>query len=99
MRSQKSSTRASQSVRTNSNEPSPRCTNTKQNVWNYSTVRMSYLRSSFPISHILHSLDHMMAALNKAGLADRKYPELDSLFFKFQGSNEAQKEASTVVKK
>lgn len=43
--------------------------------------------------------DHMMAALNKAGLADRKYPELDSLFFKFQGSKEAQQEASAVVKK
>ena len=27
----------------------------------------------------------MMGAINKAGLADRKYPEMDSLFFKFQG--------------
>jgi D-lactate dehydrogenase (cytochrome) len=41
----------------------------------------------------------MMAAINKAGLADRKYPELDSLFFKFQGSKESQREASATVKK
>ncbi|KAG8713942.1 hypothetical protein FRC08_012556 [Ceratobasidium sp. 394] len=43
--------------------------------------------------------DHMMAALNQAGLADRKYPELDSLFFKFQGSKETQREASATVKR
>ncbi|QRV74905.1 FAD-binding domain protein [Ceratobasidium sp. AG-Ba] len=43
--------------------------------------------------------DHMMHALNVAGLADRKYPELDSLFFKFQGSKDTQREASATVKK
>ncbi|KAG9091471.1 hypothetical protein FRC06_000554, partial [Ceratobasidium sp. 370] len=43
--------------------------------------------------------DHMMEALNHAGLADRKYPELDSLFFKFQGSKETQREASATVKR
>ncbi|CAE6393724.1 unnamed protein product [Rhizoctonia solani] len=43
--------------------------------------------------------DHMMVAINKSGLADRKYPEMDSLFFKFQGSPESQKEASATIKK
>lgn len=47
----------------------------------------------------LCSVDHMMAALNQVGLADRKYPELDSLFFKLQGSKESQKEAAATVKK
>ena len=41
----------------------------------------------------------MMAALNQVGLADRKYPELDSLFFKLQGSKESQKEAAATVKR
>ncbi|KAJ1307761.1 hypothetical protein OPQ81_001848 [Rhizoctonia solani] len=57
------------------------------------------LNKGVPIQCVELLDDHMMAAINKAGLADRKYPEMDSLFFKFQGSPESQKEASATIKK
>ncbi|KAH7341556.1 FAD-linked oxidase-like protein [Rhizoctonia solani] len=57
------------------------------------------LNKGVPIQCVELLDDHMMGAINKAGLADRKYPEMDSLFFKFQGSLESQKEASATIKK
>ncbi|KAF8734138.1 FAD linked oxidase, partial [Rhizoctonia solani] len=57
------------------------------------------LNKGVPIQCVELLDDHMMAAINKANLADRKYAEMDSLFFKFQGSPEAQKEASATIKK
>ncbi|KAF8606532.1 hypothetical protein BDV93DRAFT_469024 [Ceratobasidium sp. AG-I] len=57
------------------------------------------INTGVPIQCVELLDDHMMAALNQVGLADRKYPELDSLFFKLQGSKESQKEASATVKR
>ncbi|CAE6409811.1 unnamed protein product [Rhizoctonia solani] len=57
------------------------------------------LNKGVPIQCVELLDDHMMAAINKADLADRKYAEMDSLFFKFQGSPQAQKEASATIKK
>ena len=42
--------------------------------------------------------DDFMRATNVYGVSDMKYPELDSLFFKFQGTPETIKETSRVVK-
>lgn len=57
------------------------------------------LALNYNVLIVLSFVDHMMAALNQVGLADRKYPELDSLFFKLQGSKESQKEAAATVKR
>ena len=44
--------------------------------------------------------DDFMRATNTYGMSKRKWPEKDSLFFKFQGHNaEALKETARVVKK
>lgn len=40
-----------------------------------------------------------MRATNKYGVSERKYPELDSLFFKFQGTEETIRETSRLVQK
>ncbi|KAH7889949.1 FAD-linked oxidase-like protein, partial [Phlebopus sp. FC_14] len=42
--------------------------------------------------------DHMMAAINQAGLVDSPYPVKDTLFFKIQGSPESITETSQCVK-
>jgi D-lactate dehydrogenase (cytochrome) len=42
--------------------------------------------------------DEFMRATNVYGVSEKKYPELDSLFFKFQGTPELIKETSRVVK-
>ncbi|KZT44092.1 hypothetical protein SISSUDRAFT_1039360 [Sistotremastrum suecicum HHB10207 ss-3] len=42
--------------------------------------------------------DHMMAAINKAGTMERKYPARDSLFFKIQGSTDSIARAAKVIK-
>ncbi|CEL55629.1 hypothetical protein RSOLAG1IB_01641 [Rhizoctonia solani AG-1 IB] len=57
------------------------------------------LNKGVPIQCVELLDDQMMGAINKSGLSDRKYAEMDSLFFKFQGSLEAQKEASATIKK
>ncbi|KAG1894813.1 D-lactate dehydrogenase cytochrome oxidoreductase [Suillus fuscotomentosus] len=41
--------------------------------------------------------DHMMAAINTAGLVDAPYPVQDTLFFKIQGSPESIRDTSNVV--
>jgi len=41
--------------------------------------------------------DQFMRATNTYGISERKYPEKDSLFFKFQGSPETIRETSRVV--
>jgi D-lactate dehydrogenase (cytochrome) len=41
--------------------------------------------------------DQFMRATNTYGISERKYPEMDSLFFKFQGSPETIQETSRVV--
>ncbi|OJA10768.1 hypothetical protein AZE42_00316 [Rhizopogon vesiculosus] len=41
--------------------------------------------------------DHMMAAINAAGMVDAPYPVQDTLFFKLQGSPESIRETSNVV--
>ncbi|KAG2129919.1 D-lactate dehydrogenase cytochrome oxidoreductase [Suillus clintonianus] len=41
--------------------------------------------------------DHMMAAINTAGVVDAPYPVQDTLFFKIQGSPESIRDASNVV--
>lgn len=44
--------------------------------------------------------DGFMAAANKYGMSKRKWPEKDSLFFKFQGPTPASlKETATIVRK
>lgn len=42
--------------------------------------------------------DEFMRAINIYGVSEKKYPELDSLFFKFQGTPELIKETSKIVK-
>lgn len=41
--------------------------------------------------------DHMMAAINTAGVVDAPYPVQDTLFFKIQGSPESIRDTSNVV--
>lgn len=41
--------------------------------------------------------DHMMAAINTAGVVDTPYPVQDTLFFKIQGSPESIRDTSNVV--
>ncbi|KIP10308.1 hypothetical protein PHLGIDRAFT_101421 [Phlebiopsis gigantea 11061_1 CR5-6] len=43
--------------------------------------------------------DHMMAAINAAGLVSKAYPVRDTLFFKLQGTPAAMKEAAGAVQK
>lgn len=43
--------------------------------------------------------DRMMAAINKSGTMETKYPAVDTLFFKIQGSPEAIKQTAELVKK
>jgi D-lactate dehydrogenase (cytochrome) len=42
--------------------------------------------------------DHMMSAINNAGIVDHPYPVKDTLFFKIQGAPEAIKLTSEIVK-
>ncbi|EGO21705.1 hypothetical protein SERLADRAFT_357529 [Serpula lacrymans var. lacrymans S7.9] len=41
--------------------------------------------------------DHMMAAINSAGLVDQPYPVQDTLFFKIQGAAESIEQTSKIV--
>lgn len=41
----------------------------------------------------------MMKAVNLSGLSSAKYPEKDSLFFKFQGSPQTLKDTAATVKR
>jgi D-lactate dehydrogenase (cytochrome) len=43
--------------------------------------------------------DQMMRAVNLSGLSSHTYPEKDSLFFKFQGSDETIRETTRLVQK
>ncbi|EKM55737.1 uncharacterized protein PHACADRAFT_95712 [Phanerochaete carnosa HHB-10118-sp] len=43
--------------------------------------------------------DHMMAAINTAGLASKSYPVRDTLFFKIQGTPSTIKDAAESIKK
>ncbi|KAF8133198.1 D-lactate dehydrogenase cytochrome oxidoreductase [Boletus edulis] len=63
----------------------------------------SYPSSSFAVLLTIHPEcvelldDHMMSAINTAGIVEKPYPVQDTLFFKLQGSPESIAETSQVV--
>ncbi|KZO99502.1 hypothetical protein CALVIDRAFT_534494 [Calocera viscosa TUFC12733] len=56
------------------------------------------LNKGVPIQCVELCDDKQMEAINRGGFAGRSYPEVDSIFFKFQGSPAAIKEASNVAR-
>ncbi|KZT56499.1 hypothetical protein CALCODRAFT_497263 [Calocera cornea HHB12733] len=56
------------------------------------------LNKGVPIQCVELCDDKQMEAINRGGFAGRSYPEVDSIFFKFQGSPAAIKEASNVTR-
>jgi D-lactate dehydrogenase (cytochrome) len=58
---------------------------------------LKILNTGVPIQCVELCDDQFMRATNTYGVSERKYPEVDSLFFKFQGSPETIRETSRVV--
>ncbi|RSH94260.1 hypothetical protein EHS25_004063 [Saitozyma podzolica] len=57
------------------------------------------VNAGFPVQCVEFLDGRTMSAINKGGLAGRQYKEIDSLFFKFQGSDASMSEVSKAVQK
>ncbi|EJT98506.1 hypothetical protein DACRYDRAFT_24534 [Dacryopinax primogenitus] len=57
------------------------------------------LNKGVPIQCVELCDDKQMEAINRGGFAGRSYPEVDSIFFKFQGTPASIKEASSITQK
>lgn len=59
----------------------------------------SRVNAGFPVQCVEFLDGRTMSAINKGGLAGRQYKEIDSLFFKFQGTDASMSEVSKAVQK
>ncbi|WVQ83429.1 hypothetical protein IAT38_005570 [Cryptococcus sp. DSM 104549] len=57
------------------------------------------VNAGFPVQCVEYLDSRTMTAINKGGLAGRQYKPVDSLFFKFQGSDATMNEVASSVKK